>query len=152
MPSYNKLILIGHVTRDPEVRATKTGDVMVTGCIAVNRKKNGEEQAMFLDFVAFGRIGELIRDYIKKGDACLLEGVLELDRWEDKQGNKRSKHKMTVSLARSFARRPTGAGGNSEDRPHVAEPDPVPRGPEPTREEDSKFFGVDGADRVEIPF
>lgn len=154
MPSYNKLILIGHLTRDPEVRATQKGDVFVTGGIAVNRKRNGEDHAMFLDFSVFGRPAEIIRDYLKKGDACLLEGMLELDRWEDKEGNRRTKHKMQVFQVGLFGNRSDDE--NRPNRPSLrqksaeAQPDPGPVTPVTPQEE--KFFGMDGADRGEIPF
>lgn len=102
MASYNRTILVGNLTRDPEMRYTPKGTAIVQGGIAVNHKwktEGGEEKedVLFLDFSVWGRAGETFAQYTRKGDPILLEGRLKLDQWEDKNTKeKRSKVKLTV--------------------------------------------------------
>jgi len=100
--SLNKLMLIGNLTRDPELRYTPKGTAVAKFGLAVNRKwkdDNGalHEEVMFVDCDAFGRTAENLAQYVKKGTKIFLEGRLKLDQWDDKQtGQKRSKHGMLV--------------------------------------------------------
>lgn len=96
MPNYNKLILAGHLTRDIETRHTQAGLTVGKGGIAVNHKHGDREDVCFLDFTAFGKQAEAMAKYLQKGRAVLLEGRLQLEQWEDKEGNKRSKHSAIV--------------------------------------------------------
>jgi single-strand DNA-binding protein len=97
MASFNKVILVGNLTRDPELRYTPKGVAIAKIGIAVNRKWTGEdgqlrEETTFVDVDAFGKQAETIGQYLKKGRPVLIEGRLRLDTWEDKQTNqKRSK-------------------------------------------------------------
>ena len=97
MPNYNKVILMGNLTRDPEVRYTSGGTAIAKLGMAVNRRwKNQEgqmqEETTFVDVDAFGRQAETIGQYLKKGRPVMVEGRLKLDQWDDKQtGQKRSK-------------------------------------------------------------
>ena len=95
MPNYNKVILMGHLTRDIELRYTPSGSPLVSGGIAVNRRyKQGDElkeEVCFVDFVLFGRQAESVGQYLAKGSAVLIDGRLKLESWE-KDGEKRSKH------------------------------------------------------------
>lgn len=96
MNGFNKVILAGNLTRDPELRFTPGGTAICKFGLAVNRKytQNGEkkEEVTFLDVDAFGKQAETIAQYLKKGRPILLEGRLKLDQWDDKQsGQKRSK-------------------------------------------------------------
>lgn len=97
MANFNKVILIGNLTRDPELRYTPKGTAIAKLGLAVNRTwrtETGEnrEETTFVDVDAFGRSAELIGQYLKKGRAIMIEGRLRLDQWEDKQsGQKRSK-------------------------------------------------------------
>jgi single-strand DNA-binding protein len=99
--NYNKLILAGRLTRDPEKRTTSGGTLVVNFGIAVNRKsKSGSEwvdKVTFVDVSMFGKRAESFAQYHAKGDACHLEGHLEMDEWEDKAtGAKRTKLKMVA--------------------------------------------------------
>src|SRR5438067_10664973 len=97
MASFNKVILLGNLTRDPEVRYTPRGSAVADLGIAVNRQyalENGEkrEEVTFVDVTFWGRTAEVAGEYFKKGRPIFIEGRLQLDTWVDKQsGQKRSK-------------------------------------------------------------
>jgi single-strand DNA-binding protein len=97
MASFNKVILAGNLTRDPELRYTPKGTAIAKLALAVNRRWTGEdgqqrEEVTYVDIDAFGKQAETIAQYLKKGGALLLEGRLKLDQWDDKQtGQKRSR-------------------------------------------------------------
>jgi single-strand DNA-binding protein len=97
MASFNKVILMGNLTRDPELRYTSKGTAIAKIALAVNRvwrTESGEqkEEVTYVDVDAFGRQAETIGQYLKKGRPVLVEGRLKLDTWDDKQsGQKKSK-------------------------------------------------------------
>ncbi len=97
MASYNKVILMGNLTRDPEVRFTQSGTALVKFGLAVNRRYqdpegNWKEEPTFIDITMWGKRGEAFARFHNKGKAAFVEGHLRLDNWEDKQsGQKRSK-------------------------------------------------------------
>jgi single-strand DNA-binding protein len=97
MANFNKVILAGNLTRDPEMRYTPKGTAVVKIGLAVNRSwktETGEtkEEVTFVDVDAFGRTAEVISQYLKKGRPILMEGRLRYETWDDKQTNqKRSK-------------------------------------------------------------
>lgn len=97
MASFNKVILVGNLTRDPELRYTPKGLAIAKIGVAVNRRwtsESGEQrdETTFVDVDAFGKQAETIGQYLKKGRPILIEGRLRLDQWDDKQsGQKRSK-------------------------------------------------------------
>jgi len=117
MPSYNKVILIGNLTRDPELRYTPSGRAIAKLGLALNRSwktETGEtrEEVTFVDVDAFGRQAEVLGQYLRKGRPVMVEGRLKLDQWDDKQtGQKRSR--MGVVLE-SFQFLDSG-GSRSED-------------------------------------
>ncbi len=96
MANFNKVILMGNLTRDPELRVTPGGLAICKFGLAVNRQyttKDGEkrEETTFVDIDAFGRQAETISKYVQKGRPLMVEGRLRLDQWEGKDGEKRSK-------------------------------------------------------------
>ncbi len=102
MASFNKVILLGNLTRDPELRYTPKGTAIARLGLAVNRvwrTESGEqkEEVAFVDVDAFGRPAETIAQYMKKGRPILLEGRLRYDTWEDKQSGQK-KSKLSVVL------------------------------------------------------
>ena len=102
MASFNKVILAGHLTRDPELRYTPKGTAVAKIGLAVNRvwtTETGEkkEEVSFIDIEAWGRQGEVIAQYMKKGRPLLIEGRLKLDTWEDKN-TKQKQSKLKVVL------------------------------------------------------
>jgi single-strand DNA-binding protein len=96
MASYNKVILMGNLTRDPEMRVTANGHTICKMGLAVSRSyttREGErrEEATFVDVDAFGKQAEVLAKYMRKGRPIMVEGRLKLDQWESNEGQKRSK-------------------------------------------------------------
>lgn len=99
---FNKVILMGNLTRDPETRATPSGQSVTNFSLAVNRSWKGadgsqQEAVSYIDCVAWGKPGEIIAQYLGKGRAVLVSGRLDQRSWEDKEtGGKRSKVEVVV--------------------------------------------------------
>jgi single-strand DNA-binding protein len=95
MANYNRVVLMGNLTRDPELRYTPNGSAVASFAIAVNRRYKVEnenrEETSFFDIVFFGKRAETIAEYMKKGRPILVEGRLQQRRWETDDGQKRSK-------------------------------------------------------------
>ena len=119
MANLNKVMLIGNLTRDPEIKYTPKGTAIAAFGLAVNRNyttETGEkrEEVTFIDLEAYGRVAEIIGEYCKKGRPIFIEGRLKLDTWDDKQsGQKRSKTKVVVETMQLLGSREGGAGGGS---------------------------------------
>ena len=123
MASFNKVILLGNLTRDPEVRYTPKGSAVADLGIAVNRQytlENGEkrEEVTFVDVTFWGRTAEVAGEYLKKGRPVFIEGRLQLDTWDDKQsGQKRSKLKVIGETMQMLGSpRGGGAANGGDDR------------------------------------
>jgi single-strand DNA-binding protein len=95
--SINQVILMGRLTRDPEVRTTTTGKTITSFSIAVDR--GGQDDATdFFDVTAWEKLGELVSQYLSKGRRCLVQGRLRQDSWDDKEtGKKRSKVEVVAT-------------------------------------------------------
>lgn len=123
MPSYNKVILAGHLTRDPQLKYLPSQMPVAECGIAVNHKFKGKdgndrEEVLFLDFAIFGKGAEVMQKYCQKGKALLLEGRLKFDTWEDKQGGgKRSKHSLVVDNFQFLGGKGDGEGEQDAPRP-----------------------------------
>ena len=121
MASFNKVLLLGNLTRDPEVRYTPKGSAVADLGIAVNRQytlDSGEkrEEVTFVDVTFWGRTAEVAGEYLKKGRQVFIEGRLQLDTWDDKQsGQKRSKLKVIGEMMQMLGSRPGGGGGGDMD-------------------------------------
>jgi single-strand DNA-binding protein len=136
MASFNKVILLGNLTRDPEVRYTPKGSAVCDLGIAVNRSytlDSGEkrEEVTFVDVVLWSRLAEIAGEYLKKGRPIFIEGRLQLDTWDDKQsGQKRSKLRVIGETMQLLGGRPPGAGGGAaeggESRSGKTTPPPKP--------------------------
>jgi single-strand DNA-binding protein len=129
MTSFNKVILLGNLTRDPEVRYTPNGSAVASFALAVNRKyKQGDEmkeEVSYIDIVVFGKQAENCGQYLNKGDAALIEGRLQQRRWDDKEtGQKRSKVEVAAQSV-TFMPKRQSAGGQVGGQGH-AEPMPEP--------------------------
>jgi single-strand DNA-binding protein len=102
MSSFNKVILMGNLTRDPELRSLPSGTTVVNFGLAVSErwkdKTTGEqrEEVCFVDVDAFGRQGEVVNEYFSKGKPILVEGRLRFRQWETDSGEKRSKLSVTL--------------------------------------------------------
>ena len=120
MASFNKVILLGNLTRDPEVRYTPKGSAVCDLGLAVNRNytlDNGEkrEEVTFVDVVLWARLAEIAGEYLKKGRPVFIEGRLQMDSWDDKQtGQKRTKLRVVGETMQLIGGRPGGgAAGDS---------------------------------------
>jgi single-strand DNA-binding protein len=134
MANVNKVILIGNVTRDPEVKFTSKGSAVTDIGLAINRNytlDNGEkrEETTFVDVELWGRLAEIAGEYAKKGRPLYVEGRLRMDTWEDKaSGQKRSRMKVVGENLQLLGGRTEGGGGRpaggGEHESHEA---PAPR-------------------------
>ena len=150
MASFNKVILLGNLTRDPEVRYTPKGTAVTELGMAVNRvytAENGEkrEDTTFVDVTLWGRTAEIAGEYLKKGRPVFIEGRLQLDTWDDKQsGQKRSKLKVVGEGLQLLGGRPGGGGGGGGDEEGGSRPSSRPAPPPKA--------AVSEPDDDEIPF
>jgi len=117
MANLNKVMLMGNLTRDPEVRYTPKGTAVAELGLAINRvysAENGEkrEETTFVDVTLWGRTAEIAGEYLKKGRPVFIEGRLQLDTWDDKTtGQKRSKLKVVGEAMQLMGSRGGGEGG-----------------------------------------
>ncbi len=132
MSSFNKVVLVGNVTRDPEVRYTTSGTAVTEVGLAVNRvtidrtSNEKKEETTFVDVTLWGRTAEIAGDYLTKGRPCLIEGRLQMDQWQDKAtGQKRSKLKV-VGENLQLLGRSDAASSNSTSSQKTARPDTTP--------------------------
>jgi single-strand DNA-binding protein len=128
MTSFNKVILLGNLTRDPEVRYTPNGIAVASFALAVNRKyKQGDEtkeEVSYIDIVVFGKQAENCGQYIGKGDSVLIDGRLQQRRWDDKEtGQKRNKVEVVAERVNFMPKRSSGSSsagaGQAEPTPEA---------------------------------
>jgi single-strand DNA-binding protein len=155
MANLNKVLLMGNLTRDPEVRYTPKGTAVAELGIAVNRIYSGEngekrEEVTFVDVTVWGRTAENVGEYLKKGRPVFIEGRLQLDSWEDKQsGQKRNKLKVVADNVQFLGSRGGSGGGG------LQEGDEAPRSrtsSEARSTTSPKSSGPTEPDDDEIPF
>lgn len=153
MASFNKVILLGNVTRDPELRYISSGTAVTDIGLAVNdRRKNAQgewvEETTFVDVTLWGRTAEVAGEYVSKGSPLLIEGRLKLDQWE-KDGKKNSKLRVVCDRMQLLGAR---SGEGSRGKPRVAATkgggDEFDQSPSYS---DSDMGGAPGADD-DIPF
>jgi single-strand DNA-binding protein len=136
MASFNRVMLLGNLTRDPQMRYLPSQNPVTDFGLACNRKfktASGEqrEEVLFVDCSAFGRIAEIINQYCTKGKPIFVEGRLKYDTWEDKNGGgKRSKLSVVVENMQLLGGRDGGAGGGP---PSPDEAQPPADSPRPAR-------------------
>jgi len=116
MANFNKVLLVGNLTRDPELKSTPSNQSVAQIGLAVNRNyqtKDGEkrEETTFVDCEAWGRTAEVMCQYLEKGRPVLVEGRLKLDQWQDKDGNNRSKLKVVIENFQFLGGRGEGGQG-----------------------------------------
>ncbi len=152
MASFNKVILLGNLTRDPEVRYTPKGSAVCDLGIAVNRQytlDNGEkrEEVTYVDVVLWSRLAEIAGEYLRKGRPVFIEGRLQLDTWDDKQsGQKRSKLRVIGETMQLLGSRPSGTGAPAEAGDEGSRSSEKPSAPPP------KPAAAPEPDEDEIPF
>ena len=108
--SFNRVILAGNLTRDPEIRYTQSGKAVTKFTLAVNNPRNKEETT-FVDIVAWDKLGETCNTYLKKGTNALVEGRLVIRSYEDKDGQKRKATEVVIDNMQMFGSRQGGSGG-----------------------------------------
>ena len=156
MANFNKVVLVGNLTRDPEVRYLQSGTAVAEVGLAVNRswtdKSSNErkEETTFIDVTLWGRTAEIAGEYLSKGRQILIEGRLQLDQWEDKEtGKKRSKLKVVGEQLQMLGSRNDGGGGNrgggkagggQQTKPHFAENRPPQKNTQPAGADPAQSF------------
>ncbi len=123
--NLNKVLLMGNLTRDVELKYTPSNQPVAAIGIAMNRRfrtRDGEDrdETVFVDCEAWGRTAEVMSQYLSKGRPVFIEGRLKLDQWQDKDGNKRSKLRVVVENFQFVDSRPGG-----QDPPKKGEPVPT---------------------------
>ncbi len=127
---YNKIIMVGNLTRDIELKYTSSGMAIGKTAIATNRRfktQSGEqkEEVCFIDITLFGRAAEVANQYLKKGSKVLIDGRLVYEQWTDQNGNRRSKHSVAVDTMQMLGGREDAPSGYSRPTP---QPTPQPSG------------------------
>ncbi len=123
---FNKVILVGNLTRDIELRYSQSGMGIANTAIATSRKytSNGEkkEEVCFVDITFFARSAEIANQYLRKGSKILVEGRLNFDQWVDQNGQKRSKHSVVVETMQMLDSKGDNQGGGNYNSAPQAQP------------------------------
>jgi single-strand DNA-binding protein len=123
---FNKVILVGNLTRDVEIRYSQGGMGIAKTAIATSRKftSNGEkkEEVCFIDITFFGRSAEVANQYLRRGSKILIEGRLNFEQWTDQNGQKRSKHSVVVETMQML----DSKGGNENQNGSYSAPQDSP--------------------------
>jgi single-strand DNA-binding protein len=157
MASLNKVFLMGNLTRDPELRYTPSGTAVADLGLAVNdnyTSRDGKqvERTLFVDVVAWQRQAETVSEYLSKGSPIFVEGRLQLDEWENKEGEKRTKIRVVAQRVQFLGSPRGGEGGGrgGETAGRSAQPSRAAR-PETSRPPDD-IPGPDDVAEDDIPF
>ena len=134
MANYNKVLLIGNLTRDPDLRYTAGGTAVVNFGMAINRSFTGQdgarrEETTFVDCEAWAKQAETLKQYLKKGSPIFVEGRLKLDQWETQDGQKRSKLRVVCERFQFLGRggqESDGGGGHERPSRPAQPPEPEP--------------------------
>ena len=160
MGNYNKVMLMGNLTRDPELRYLQSGTAVCDFGLAVNRnytRASGEkaEEVLFIDITAFGRQAEVVSEFLQKGRPVFIEGRLKLDQWTGQDGQKRSKHGVVLERFQYIDSRGGGGGagraqgdGPRQQRPPQKPQEKPPQKPQQESPPQDEFDTGDDA----IPF
>jgi single-strand DNA-binding protein len=111
--SFNKIILVGNLTRDPEIRYVGSGAAVTKFTLAVNRRSKQQEETDYIDIVAWDKLAETCNTYLKKGMSCLVEGRLSIRSYETKEGEKRKATEVVCNSMQMLDRAGAGGGGRS---------------------------------------
>ena len=149
MASYNKVILMGNLTRDPELKYLPSGTAVANFGLAMNEtytdRQTGEkrEEVCFVDVEAWGRQAEIANEYLQKGSSVFIDGSLRFDSWEADDGTKRSRLRVRAFRFQFIGGRQDGDGGGAYDQASPASASPS-----------SEFSGEEGSSTTDddIPF
>ncbi len=122
--SFNRITLVGNLTRDPEIRYVGSGAAVTKFTLAVNRRSKQQEETDYIDCVAWDKLAETCNTYLKKGMSCLVDGRLSIRSYETKEGEKRKAAEVVVNTMQMLdrANRANGDGGTYERAPRAAAP------------------------------
>jgi single-strand DNA-binding protein len=123
--SFNRITLVGNLTRDPEIRYVGSGAAVTKFTLAVNRRSKQQEETDYVDCVAWDKLAETCNTYLKKGMSCLVDGRLSIRSYETKEGEKRKATEVVVNTMQMLDRANRGGGGDdggSYERPRAAAP------------------------------
>ncbi len=162
---FNKVIIVGNLTRDIELRYTPSGTAVGNTGIATTRKFKGgdgqlKEETLFVDIAFFGRTAEIANQYLRKGSKVLVEGRLKLDSWTDQNGGKRSKHSVVVENMTMLDSKGENSGYNQPNNAAPAQSsnyqqpaaNTPPSSPAPTMPSSEPEIPSIDIDEDEIPF
>ena len=158
MANVNKVILIGNLTRDPEVRHTPKGTAVGDIALAINRAytaENGEkrEDTTYVDVTLWGRTAEIAQQYLRKGRPVYIEGRLQMDTWEDKStGQKRSKLKVVAEALQLLGGRGEGDSGGFSGGGSARRNDDGYNDDRPSSRSEASSSSHSGPDDDDIPF
>ncbi len=137
MASLNKALLMGNLTRDPEMKYTPSGTAVCEFGIALNRKyKSGDdwkEETTFVDITTFGRQAETCNEYLRKGRAAFVEGHLKFDTWETNDGQKRSRLSVIADRVQFLGGRGDSGQSRGAPRTDASAPDDTQKAPDDTQ-------------------
>ena len=155
MASFNKVILMGNLTRDPELRVTANGNSICKLGLATSRvysTKDGErrEETTFVDIDAFGKQAEVISKYMRKGRPIMVEGRLKLDQWESNDGQKRSKLSVVLENFQFLGSRDDNDGGGNSGGGYEKSSPPVRESKAPS--EEKNFSNDNDTLDEDVPF
>jgi single-strand DNA-binding protein len=124
---YNKVIMIGNLTRDIELKYLPSGSAIAKGALATSHKykmQNGEqkEEVCFIDFSVFGKGGEILNQYVRKGSKVMLEGRLVFEQWQAQDGSSRSRHTLRVEEFKFLDTKNDSMGGGNYNAPQMQQP------------------------------
>ncbi|HEV2740355.1 MAG TPA: single-stranded DNA-binding protein [Candidatus Elarobacter sp.] len=123
--SFNRITLVGNLTRDPEIRYVGSGAAVTKFTLAVNRRSKQQEETDYIDCVAWDKLAETCNTYLKKGMSCLVDGRLSIRSYETKEGEKRKATEVVVNTMQMLDRANRGGGGDdggTYERPRAAAP------------------------------
>ena len=157
--NFNKVILLGNITRDIDLRSLPNGTAVANFGLAVNRRyrrdDEWQDEVCYVDVVVFGRQAENVGEYLSKGSLAMIEGRLQWRSWETEDGNKRSKHEV---IANNVQFMPRGSGNGEGGTPYQPQR-PAAASPPPMRPPSAPMMGGDGGfddgpplDQDDIPF
>jgi len=156
---YNKVILVGNLTRDVELKYTPTGTAIAKFGLATNRtyKDNvtgeNKQETMFIDITVFGRSAEIANQYLRKGRRVLIEGRLVLDQWVDQSGQKRSKHSIVAEKVQFMENKNSAEeGGYQQQYSQSQYQQPQPQQTQQPQMQQTQNIPSIDIDEDEIPF
>ncbi len=137
--SYNRIVLIGRLTKDPELSYAQTGTAVCKCAVAVDREFSKNNEADFIPLVAFAKTAETMKNFLHKGSLILVEGSLNIDKYDDRDGNKKTFTKVVVNRF-NFMEKKNASSGSDVD------------GHSEKKTEETVFFGSDENTSDDIPF